>query len=219
MTSPTTPASPPPVPLQQVQASFLQVLGRIEGHARLTFRHLRCRSSQDDHVAEAVALAWQWFLRLAQRGRDGSQFPLALAALAARAARSGRRLCGQERAREVLSPLAQRRLGFHVEPLAGSLAPYERLYGDPHGQGHLDALEERLRDNSRTPVPEQVAFRLDWPRFLATLSRRDGDLLALLGLGHLAWEAAQAFGLSPGRVTQLRQSWCSAWRSFLGETH
>src|SRR5262249_44671143 len=122
VTSPTTPPSPSPVPLQQVQASFLQVLERIAGHAPPTFPPLRCPSSPDARVAEAVALAWQCFLGLAQRGRDGSQFPMALASLAARAARSGRRLCGQQRAKEVLSPAAQRRLGFHVEPLAGSLA-------------------------------------------------------------------------------------------------
>ena len=56
-----------------------------------------------------------------------------------------------------------------------------------------------------TPVPDQVQFRLDWPRFFATLSGRDRRLAAFLALGHSGRQAAGRFGLSPGRVTQLRQ--------------
>jgi hypothetical protein len=40
-----------------------------------------------------------------------------LATVAARAVRSGRRVCGQERAKDELSALAQQRHGFVVEKL------------------------------------------------------------------------------------------------------
>jgi hypothetical protein len=56
-----------------------------------------------------VALLWHWHLRLAQRGKDVTRFPSALASFAARAVRSGRRVYGQEKDKDVLSPLAQTR--------------------------------------------------------------------------------------------------------------
>ena len=61
------------------------------------------------------------------------------------------------RAREVLSPVAQRKGGFRVEHLPASThSPHEQLYATPRGQALLDAFEERLRDNTLTPVPDQV---------------------------------------------------------------
>jgi hypothetical protein len=76
----------------------------------------------------------------------------------------------------------------------------------------MDTFEERLHENRRTPVPEQAAFRIDWPEFMRSLSQRDRRLATFLSLGNLAKAAADKFGLSQGRVTQLRQEWCREWR-------
>jgi hypothetical protein len=38
-----------------------------------------------------------------------------------------------------------------------------------------------------------------------------------LSLGHSAKKAAAKFGLSAGRVTQLRQAWCRKWRTGQGD--
>ena len=59
-----------------------------------------------------------------------------------------------------------------------------------------------------------MAFRLDWPRYFCSLTPRDRQLAEHLSMGHTAKSAASKFGLSPGRVTQLRQRWCSEWRQF-----
>jgi hypothetical protein len=62
----------------------------------------------------------------------------------------------------VLSERAQQRHGFRVERLPISTRTcHEELHGVT-GQRHLDAYEERLRDNTRTPPDEQAAFRLDF---------------------------------------------------------
>lgn len=86
-----TPRGPPPMsePLPpspaQLRALFLTVIfPRVRRHARIYFRHVRCRDRRADHVAEAVALAWKWFVRLAERGKDATEFP------ATRGARRGR---------------------------------------------------------------------------------------------------------------------------------
>src|SRR5262245_39967284 len=136
-----------------LHARFLRLLPRIETHARIFFRGIRCPVKQADKVQECIALAWKWFLRLSEQGKDVFAFPMAFVALVARAVRCGRRLCGQERSRDVLSPLAQQRHRFRVELLpASTRSTHEQLYATPHGQALLDAYEERLRDNTLTPV-------------------------------------------------------------------
>jgi hypothetical protein len=153
-----------------------------------------------------------------QNGKDATEFVSALAGYATRAVRSGRRLCGQLRANDVLSELAQRRHGFMVQPLPCSTTPsWEVRSGTTHSQQHFNAYEERLRDNTVTPPPDAAAFRIDFPKFLDSLTDRDRRLAEFLSLGHQARKAADRFGLSPGRVTQLRQRWCQEWRVFQGE--
>jgi hypothetical protein len=205
-------------PVEVLHVRFLLLLPRIVTHARIVFRGVRCPVKQEDRVQECVALGWQWFLRLSEQSKDVFAFPMAFASLLARAVRCGRKLCGQERSRDVLSPLAQQRHGFRVERLpASTRSPHEDLYADPHGQAQLDSFEERLRDNTITPPPDAAAFRIDWPQFLVELTQRDQELAAFLSLGHSGKAAAAKFGLSPGRVTQLRQRWCREWRACQGE--
>jgi hypothetical protein len=195
--------------------AFLLILPRIETHARIWSRHLACPGLKDDFVSEAVALAWRSFLRLAQEGRDATQFATALASLAVRAVRSGRRLCGQERSRDVMSAAAQRRGGFRVEGLLPpASATQERLKSEPCGQRRQDAFEERLRDNTQTPVIDQVVFRCDFPAWLATLSARNRQVVAELMAGERTGDVAQKLGLSAGRVSQLRRQFENDWAVF-----
>src|SRR5262249_13300427 len=56
-----------------------------------------CPDHRADAVAEAVAVAWHWYRRCAERGKDATQFVTSLASLAARFVRTGRGLCGRPR--------------------------------------------------------------------------------------------------------------------------
>src|SRR5690349_3943546 len=96
--------TPRPDPgLDRVHRDFQALLPRIELHARIFFRGIRCPARREDAVAETVAISWKWFLRLTQRGKDPSRFVTTFAFLAALAVGSGRRLCGQLKPRDVLS--------------------------------------------------------------------------------------------------------------------
>jgi hypothetical protein len=46
-----------PPALEQLRAQFLALLPRIELHARITFRGVKCPDRRADAVAETVALA------------------------------------------------------------------------------------------------------------------------------------------------------------------
>jgi len=211
-------SAPPSELLRALQANFLALLPKIERCARFYFRHITCSTRRTDRVAETVGLCWQWFVRLAKRGRDAAEFVTTLVALAARAVNSGRRVVKQESAVDVMSNVAQRRHGFSVESLPISTRrSQESIYALVKGQEELDAYEERLRANSVTPPPDAAAFRMDFPRFLGKMSERDRALAMFLSLGHSATMAATKFGLSCGRVTQLRQKWHENWRLFQGE--
>jgi hypothetical protein len=206
-----------PRPVESLKSRFLAIVPRIEAHARIHFRDIWCRQTRQDYVAETLALAWRWFTRLAQRGQDAARFAGVLARYAARAVRSGRRLAGSDRANDLLSPRARRRHNFRLERLRQTpRMSIERLY-HPRGQRELEALEEALHDNTRTPPDEAAAFRLDFPQYLARLSDRDRGLALFLAEGHSAKLAARAYGLSPGRVTQIRQELCRRWHELHGE--
>ena len=201
-----------------LQAAFLTILPRIELHARLYFRGLRCPQRQDDAVQETLGLAWRWFVRLVERGKDPLAFPTVLAAYAARAVRCGRRLCGQGGGKDVLSALARQRHGFAVEGLPNSVrAARDERYGTAGGQRRQDAWEERLRDNTQTPVPDQAAFRLDFPAWLDSLTPRERRLVGEMANSERTLDLSQRFELSAARISQLRRELHADWRRFLGD--
>ena len=202
-----------------LQAAFLTILPRIERHALVYFRGLRCPHRKDDAVAETVALTWRWFVRLVERGKDPLAFPTVLAAYAARAVRCGRRLCGQGSGKDVLSPLARQRHGFAVEGLPNSVrAAHEDRYGVAGGQRRQDAWEERLRDNTQTPVPEQVQFRLDFPAWLRTLTSRERRLVREMANNERTKDLSGRFDVSPARISQLRHELHNSWLIFCGDS-
>jgi hypothetical protein len=188
-----------------LHAAFLPILARVERHGRVYFRHEPCPDRRAELVAEMVALSWRWYLRLLERGKHPRRFPSALATFAARAVRSGRQLCGQGCGNDVLSPLAQARHGFAVGPLP----PGSSLLGT--------AFDEALHDNASTPPDEQAAFRVDFPAWLRTRTDRDRRLIADLIRGERTLDAAGKYGLTAGRVSQLRREFHDDWRRFCGE--
>jgi len=206
-TTPATPTSP------HLHAAFLSILPRIETHARVSCRGLRCPHSREEFRAEVVALCWQWFVRLVEKGKDPLTFPTTLATYAARAVRSGRRLTGQERSKDAMSPLAQRRHGFRVGSLPAST---RHPHCNFHGRQAPDAFEERLKDNAVTPPPDAAAFRIDFPAWLRSRTDRDRRLIEGLMRDERTLDLASKHGLSPSRVSQLRREFMEDWRHFCG---
>ena len=143
--------------------------------------------------------------RLAGSGRDATRFPAMLASYAARAVKSGRRICGQENAHDVLSTAAQRRHDFRAENLPTDTLPCRA------------ALREALADNTVTPPDEQVAFRLDFAAWLRTRTERDQHVAAALMLGERTMAVAHQFRLTPARISQLRRDFADDWQRFCGD--
>ena len=188
-----------------LQARFLVLLPRIETHAKIYFRDIRCGDKRADRIAETVALAWKWFVKLEDRGKDATQFVSGLAMLAAKAVRSGRRLAGMEKAKDPLNTRTQQRRGFFVK----RLPDVDTMSDNP--------LAEALTDNTVTPPPDAAAFRVDFPRWLDSLPDRDRRLAEQLMIGERTLDTAHRFRMTPARVSQLRRELCDDWARFHGE--
>jgi hypothetical protein len=78
-------------------------------------------------------------------------------------------------------------------------------------------LQEALHDNRQSPVPDQAAFRIDFPEWLGTLTDRDRRLIQDLAVGHRAQDLARKYGVSPSRVSRQRRAFRDAWLQFQGD--
>src|SRR5262249_1673544 len=178
-------------------------LRRIKRLGRISSRHKK-PEKREEMIAEMLALAWKAFVNCVRNGKNPLEFPMALARRAAQGVHNGRRLCGQEKIKDVLSPRAQQQHNFVVVSLPeGSL-----LYGN--------VFDEALIDNTRSPVPDQVSFRLDFPAWRLTRSDRDRRVIDDLMLGERTKDVAHKHGLTAGRVSQLRLDFCEDWARFCG---
>jgi hypothetical protein len=216
--SDTVGASPPERNLSSLHHHFLAILPRIETHAQVYFRHIRCPGRRADAIQETIAVSWRWFVRINEQGKDVSEFVSTLASYAVRHVRSGRRLCGSQRAKDAMSPVAQQRHHFKVEPLnCSTRQSYETLYADPHGQDEMDGYEERLRDNSVTPPPDAAAFRIDFPAWLSRLGPRNREIAQSMAMDLATGELARKYRVSPARISQMRREFWGDWGLFHGQ--
>jgi hypothetical protein len=191
--------------VQQCQQSFEEALPRIVRHCQVQFRNIKCQSAREELTAEACGLAWKWWCRLVEKGRDPTQFISAIATFAVKAARSGRRVCGQDAAKDVMSPRAQQGKGFAV----CSLPAFATLSSNP--------FAEALHDNTKTPVDDQVAFRLDFPAWLGGFDAHKREVIDLMVNGERTTDIAEKVGKSAARISQLRLELFLSWELFIGE--
>jgi hypothetical protein len=190
--------------LERLHETFLSdVLPRARRHAQVYFRHLKCRHRLADAIQETVAVCWKWYLKLTEQGKDVSGFVTTLASYAARHVRSGRKLCGQEKAKDAMSPRAQQRKGFTVQ----SLPAYETGTED-------NATIDALKDNTKTPPPDAAAFRIDYPAWLSRLGERNRRIAGDMALGERTKDLATKYGTTQGRVSQLRREFLDDWTRF-----
>ena len=103
-----------------------------------------------------------------------------------------------------LVPIRPARKGFIVERL-------------DHFDKEEDAWMEAVVEDHQTPVADQVAFRLDFPAWLRTQSRRNRRIAETLAIGHSTTQVAKRFHVSAGRISQKRQEFHKSWQEFRGE--
>jgi hypothetical protein len=185
------------------QARFVAMLPAISSQAQVAFRGLD-PEKREDAIAEVIANSFAAYARLVELDKESLAYATPLATFAIRQYRDGRRVGSKQCNRDVYARRAQRLGKFRLQHL-----------GSAHS--HSDGWREQITDNMRTPIPDQVQFRCDFPAWLETLKSRDRRIALKLADGERTSTVAKLFGVSPGRVSQVRAELCQAWQSFVGD--
>lgn len=185
-------------------SGLLKMLPAIRRQARIAFRHLRSEA-RHDAVQEVLANATVAYARLAALGKTSVAYPSVLARFGIAQFRSGRRVGNRLNIRETLSGYAQQKKGFRVERL------------DKYDEDEGEWREAVVQDTRTLPVPETVAFRIDFADWLASLPRRNRRIAQSLAVGNHTGEVGRRFKVSAGRVSQLRRQLATSWKQFVSQ--
>jgi hypothetical protein len=189
--------------ISQWQEGFLQVLPAVLTHAKIQFRRLGAQR-REEAIQETIATACVNYQLAAVQGKLNVVRPGSLADFAVKHVRAGRHVGGhQDAVRDVMSPACRRRYRVRVS----------RYFEDPSADGWRQLV---LADR-KVPVSDLAAFRLDFGHWFQTRSRRDRSIISSLIAGEQPSVVADRFGITRGRVSQLRRRYELEWRTFQGE--
>ena len=185
------------------QIVFLRWLPAIEKQLSFAFRHLD-PEAREECVQEAIANCCVRYERLFQQGRDSVASPTSLARFAIRQVRAGRTVGTSVNVHDPLSTYAQRAKAITVERLD---------YRDTETDEWLPVFV----DDHRVSVADQAALRIDVPEWLKGFARRLQEIACDLARGFSTSEVAARYGVSAGRVSQLRKEFYLSWLAFQGQ--
>lgn len=197
----------PPLPNDSTNARrdrFESMIDAIRDQARFAFRR-KLPEEREELIQEVIANAWTAFCRLWSKGKADLAYPTPLADYAIRQVRAGRRVGAPLNSCDASSPYAQKIRGIGMSQL-------DRF--DRETRSWMEAVVE----DRRTPVADQVAFRIDFSAWLAGLSRMKRKVALELAAGHATSEVAGLYGVTAGRISQVRRELDDSWDRFQGES-
>jgi hypothetical protein len=184
-------------PVIEWQDCFLQMLPEIKKWLRLAFSHL-APEAREDAAAEALAHCLLAYVRLHERGKADNATASSLAWYSSRQIRRGRPAVGRMNSKDPLSRYAQ----------VGSRNRLERKSGE---------WIDKLAEDKRASVADLVAAKLDVRAWFTTLTKRMKEIAKDLACGCSTSEVAMKYGVTAGRISQLRRTFEESWESFQGE--
>jgi hypothetical protein len=174
------------------QTGFLELLPAILRQARRALRPL-APEARDDALAEVVAECLLAYRRLWERGELARAYPTSLARYAILRFQAGRR---------VGSPLNSRDVG------SGACRQRYQLV--------CQSWQDILVEDRQAGPAEVAASRIDMGTWLSSLPKRTRRVAECLATGETTSAAARMFGVTPGRVSQLRAALRQSWHAFQG---
>ena len=179
------------------QSRFVAMLPEIEQKLRLAFYRLD-PDACEDAIAEGVVHSLLAYLRLHEQDRAEVATPSSLAWYSSRHVKRGRPAAGRMNGKEPLSRYAQISNDIEVERLPNNW---------------IDAMFQ----DKRAPVVDQVAAKMDVGAWFATLTKRMKEIAKDLAFGCSTSEVAKKYGVTPGRISQMRRALEESWAAFQGE--
>lgn len=190
-------------PVPRWHRGFLSMMPSIHQHATVAFRDLK-PEAREEAVQEAIANAMVAYVRLVQLKKVDLAYPSVLARYAVAQVKDGRKVGCKMNIRDVTSEYAQRQKGFSVERL------------DQHDHEGNTWQEVLVEDRHAGPA-EVATTRIDFTEWLKGLPSRIRKIAKVLATGESTTIVAQTYGVSAGRISQLRKELAQAWKKFHGE--
>ena len=184
-------------------ADFEAMLPIITTHARIAFGHLK-PEAREEAVQETVCNACQAYARLVKLGKAAVAYPTALARFGVRQTKEGRKVGGKLNVKDISSDYCQQRKNLMLERL-------DRYSSEEQ------AWEEILVEDRHAGPADTAIVRIDFSTWMQLLPRRLRKIATFLAKGETTAAAAKRFGVSQGRISQIRRELFSAWRRFQGE--
>jgi hypothetical protein len=181
---------------------FLAMLPAIRHSARIAFRKLP-PELRHDLIAEVVANSYVAFARLVERGEADRASASPLARYAIAQIRVGRRVGSRLRIGDALSTYAQFRKQFSVER-------------PDHFSEEKGCWGEILVEDKRATPADVAAWRIDFSEWLRRMTARLRKIALALAAGETTTAAARMFGVTPGRISQIRELLKRSWEAFQG---
>ena len=185
-------------------AKLLAMLPTIIRYAKRAFRSYDPEARQEA-LQNVVANTTAAVAGLAKRGKLDLAYPTVLAKFGIRRTLDNRKTGSSLNIKDVLSKYCQEHKGVMVERL------------DKFNEQEDCWKEAVVQDTRSLPVPEVVAFRVDFKDWLKSLTPRDRKVAQYLSLGHRTADAAHKFKVTPSRIAHLRRELAESWRKFLGD--
>ncbi len=182
---------------------FLAMLPAIVSQARVAFRGLD-PEKREDATAEIVASTFAAYARLVELDKEQLAYATPLAQFAIRQYHDGRRVGAKLNVRDVSSRYCQRSKHVRLESL--------HRFNSDEGQWREIVVEDK-----KAGPAEIAATRIDFAAWLKSLRPRMRRLANILATGESTANVARKFGVSNGRVSQLRRELMGRWDIFTAD--
>ena len=179
------------------QPCFVALLPEIERRLRRAFRQLDAEA-REDSIEEALVHSLLGYSRLHEQGRAAAASPSSLAWYAVLQVKRGRPAVGRMNGQEPLSRYAQLGKGSQIEQIQSTW---------------IDTLVV----DKRATVVDQVAAKMDVGAWFGTLTQRNQEIAKDLACGFTTSEVAAKYGVTAGRISQLRRKLAESWAAFQQE--
>lgn len=172
---------------------FVDALPWMQRIANYRFRHLD-GDSREEAVQNTLTLAWKGLRRLDEQDRTDAGLLKSVLWYSIRQTKAGRAIQGtnHKKAKDAIE----------------------------HGKRGKVRFESVLPDDfisKSTPILDAVSFRVDVPRFMATLTERQQAMAEDLMVGKGTAEVAERFGVTAGAVSQFRARFKRLFDEFFAE--
>lgn len=197
-------ASQPKPVTSEWHKRFLELLPSIRQHARISFRHLPAER-REDCVEEAICNACCAVARLAELNKLDLAYASPLARYAVAQVKDNRRVGNRLCIGDVMSPYCQQRKDVVVERL------------DKFDREDNEWQEVLVEDRHCGPF-DVVRTKLDFAAWLRSLPTKLRRIAKFLANSERTSDVARRFGLSDGRISQIRAELSASYRRFVGES-